>query len=107
MKVGTKVKMINCLEAENYKDRVWVTRSEPWFLGKEWVVLLEGKSGWFAVKFLKEVKMYLVPEDSINALDKALTQFENSSSNNVLDRISDVISAAKDVNNSAEEYKEE
>jgi len=56
MKIGTKVKMVNCLEAEKYKDRVWVTRSEPWKVGGNWVVLLDGYSGCFAVEFLEVVK---------------------------------------------------
>jgi len=56
MKIGTKVRMVNCLEAENYKDRVWVIASEPWQVGGNWVVLLEGYKGGFAVKFLEEVK---------------------------------------------------
>ena len=56
MKIGTKVKMVNCAEAEKYKDRVWTTRSEPWQIGSgEWLVLLEGKSGGFDVECLEEV----------------------------------------------------
>ena len=55
MKAGTKVKMTGCLEAENYKDRVWVTQDEPWQLGSgEWVVSLEGMRGGFALKNLVE-----------------------------------------------------
>lgn len=55
MKIGTKVQMVNCAEAEIYKNRIWVTRSEPWRLGcGEWVVLLEGYSGGFALKYLTE-----------------------------------------------------
>ena len=55
MKIGTKVKMVNCLEAEKYKDRIWETVSEPWKVGSDWVVLLDGYRGGFAVKFLKAV----------------------------------------------------
>ena len=55
MKIGTKVKMVNCYEAEKYKDRVWITKSEPWAVGGTMVVLLEGKSGGFAVDMLEVV----------------------------------------------------
>ncbi len=55
MKIGTKVKMINCYEATKNPDKVWVTRSEPWELGHgEEVVLLKGKSGGFSVNCLVE-----------------------------------------------------
>jgi hypothetical protein len=54
MKIGTKVKMVNCAEAEKYKDRVWITRSEPWIVCGEKVVLLEGYSGGFSVKCLRK-----------------------------------------------------
>jgi hypothetical protein len=57
MKVGTKVIMTNCLEAEKYKDRIWITRSEPWKIScGERLVLLEGFSGGFAVKYLEEAE---------------------------------------------------
>jgi len=56
MKIGTKVKMVKCLEAEKYKDRIWITKSEPWKVGSSLVVLLEGYSGGFAVEFLEIVK---------------------------------------------------
>ena len=56
MKIGTQVVMINCMEARTNPDKVWTTRSEPWSLGHgEMVVLLEGKSGGFAVDRLKVV----------------------------------------------------
>jgi hypothetical protein len=49
--------MINCIEAEDEPGRVWITRSEPWQLGRngtgDWVVLLEGKAGGFAVECLE------------------------------------------------------
>lgn len=55
MRIGTKVIMVNCREAEKYEGRVWVTRSKPFMCcGKE-VVLLEGKSGGFSTKCLKIV----------------------------------------------------
>ena len=57
MKVGTKVKMVNCLEVEKYQDRIWVTKSEIWQLRSgEWVVLLEGYQGGFAVNKLEVVE---------------------------------------------------
>lgn len=57
MKVGTKVVMIDCQEANEHKDKVWKTRSEPWLLGHgEEVVLLEGKAGGFAVQCLRPVE---------------------------------------------------
>lgn len=55
MKIGTKVKMINCLEAEAYRNKVWTVSSEPWDLCGTTVVKLEGFSGGFAVDFLEEV----------------------------------------------------
>jgi hypothetical protein len=51
--------------------------------------------------------MYVVPKNSIDRLEKALKNFYDADSRNVLDRINDVISAARDVDNCAEEYKEE
>ncbi|WP_226035704.1 hypothetical protein [Aquibacillus saliphilus] len=57
MKIGTKVKMVNCYEANVNPDKVWVTRSEPWELCHgESVVLLKGKSGGFSTTCLEEVK---------------------------------------------------
>jgi hypothetical protein len=53
MKIGTKVKMVNCLEAKEYGDKIWVTRSEPWEVCGSWVVLLEGKRGGFDVSKLE------------------------------------------------------
>jgi len=58
MKIGTKVVMINCVEAEIYKGKIWTTRSDPWQLGHgAWVVLLEGKTGGFLVKCLAVVNV--------------------------------------------------
>ena len=55
MKAGTKVKMTGCLEAETYKDRVWVTQGEPWQLGSgEWVVSEGMRARGFALKNLVE-----------------------------------------------------
>jgi hypothetical protein len=55
LKKGDKVIMVNCSEAEKYKDKVWVVRSDPWDLCGSEVVLLEGKSGGFATEMLREV----------------------------------------------------
>lgn len=55
LKTGEKVIMVNCLEAEKYKDKIWEVRSEPWDLCGSEVVLLKGKSGGFATEFLKKV----------------------------------------------------
>ena len=56
MKIGTVVIMVNCAEADKYKGRKWVTRSEPWTLGHgDEIVLLEGYRGGFAVRCLQEV----------------------------------------------------
>jgi hypothetical protein len=55
--IGTKVRMVNCLEAENHAGKIWTTSSEPWQLGsKEWVVLLDGYRGGFSIKCLEAVK---------------------------------------------------
>lgn len=53
--VGTKVRMVNCAEAETYGDKIWVTRSEPWEVCGSQVVLLEGKSGGFDTRRLEVV----------------------------------------------------
>jgi hypothetical protein len=55
MKIGTKVKMVNCAEAEHpkYKDKIWKTRSKPWNLCGTEVVLLEGFSGGFSTECLE------------------------------------------------------
>lgn len=56
MKIGTKVRMVNCAEAELNQVKVFLTRSEPWDLCGTQVVLLEGKSGGFDIKCLEVVK---------------------------------------------------
>jgi hypothetical protein len=44
--VGTKVRMVNCLEAENPKyQHDWVTVSKPWEASGSYLVLLEGFRG--------------------------------------------------------------
>ncbi len=56
LKPGDKVVMVKCLEAETYLDKIWTVTSEPWNLCGTEVVLLEGKCGGFATKFLKKVR---------------------------------------------------
>lgn len=54
--IGKSVKMVDCYEAGKYPDKIWKTRSEPWELWDgNWVVLLEGKSGSFAIEYLEVV----------------------------------------------------
>ncbi|GKS12830.1 hypothetical protein YDYSY3_38300 [Paenibacillus chitinolyticus] len=54
--IGTMVIMVDCIEAEMHKDKVWTTRSKPWKLGNgAEVVLLVGLSGGFSTKCLKLV----------------------------------------------------
>ncbi len=57
MKIGDKVVMNNkyCVSEEN-KGKVWIVRSEPWECCGELVVLLEGKSGGYAVDGLDVVE---------------------------------------------------
>jgi hypothetical protein len=48
--IGTKVRMVNCLEATNPEyQHDWVTAGEPWELCGSWVVLLEGFRGGFSL----------------------------------------------------------
>lgn len=54
--IGTKVRMVNCLEAEKYGDKVWITRSDPWEMCGSQVVLLGGKSGGFDTSCLEVVE---------------------------------------------------
>lgn len=55
LKPGDKVRMVNCYEAEKYKDRIWEVRSEPWNCCGSEVVLLKGKAGGFDVNCLKKI----------------------------------------------------
>lgn len=56
LKIGDKVKMVNCMEAEIHKDKIWTVRSEPWEMCGSEVVLLEGKSGGFDTERLERVE---------------------------------------------------
>lgn len=56
MKIGTKVKMVNCIESETHRDTIFETRSEPWMCcGKE-LVLLKGIAGGFSTDCLEVVE---------------------------------------------------
>lgn len=59
--VGTKVKMVNCYEAEIYPDKIWEIRSEPWWVCGEPLVLLKGRAGGFSLNCLK-----VVPDMNMN-----------------------------------------
>lgn len=54
-KVGDKVRMIDCLEAENNLNKEWTIRSESWNVCGREVVLLKGRSGGFDVSKLVKV----------------------------------------------------
>ena len=54
MPIGTRVRIVNSLEAESRRGTVWITRSAPWELYKgKWVVLLKGYSGGFSLDCLE------------------------------------------------------
>lgn len=55
LEIGTSVVMVDCAEAKKHQGKVWKTRSHPWEVCGELVVLLEGKAGGFAVSNLKVV----------------------------------------------------
>lgn len=56
LKLGDKVKMVNCLEAESYPDKIWTTRSEPWIMsGHTEMIMLEGFRGGFCTEMLERV----------------------------------------------------
>jgi len=56
MKIGDKVEIVNCAEAETYAGKVWTVRSDSWEISGTMCVLLEGKRGGFAVNCLKVVE---------------------------------------------------
>jgi hypothetical protein len=52
--VGTKVRIVNCLEAENPKyQHDWSTASEPWKASGSWLVSLDGFCGGFSLDKLE------------------------------------------------------
>ncbi len=58
MKIGDKVVMNNKYSvSEENKEKVWIVRSEPWECCGTLVVLLEGKSGGYAVDGLDIVEV--------------------------------------------------
>jgi hypothetical protein len=55
--IGTRVRMVDCYDAKQNPNRIWVTRSKPWVIGGHTqVVLLQGKSGGFDTACLEVVK---------------------------------------------------
>ena len=58
LKIGDKVKMINCGEADHYKEKIWVCRTDSFYpehYKKDNVVMLEGFAGWFLCEYLKKI----------------------------------------------------
>ncbi len=64
LKLGDKVRMVNCREADKYGDKTWTTRSEPWVIGGGHgehsggieLIMLEGFSGGFDTRRLELVR---------------------------------------------------
>ena len=54
LRSSDKVIMVNCPEAEKYREMVWEVWSDPWNLYGTEVVLLKGKPGGFATRYLKK-----------------------------------------------------
>jgi hypothetical protein len=70
MKKGTKVKIVNCLEATQHPATIWTTTSDSWKLGSgEEVIRLAGYRGGFDVRCLQEVEEPHIPEDAIYFAD--------------------------------------
>jgi hypothetical protein len=60
LKVGDKVRMVNCGEADHYKDRIWVCRTDSFISKyghepKPELVFLEDFSGSFYCPYLEKV----------------------------------------------------
>lgn len=55
LKIGDKVKMVNCIQADMHPEKVWVVNSEPWHVCGSTVVLLEGRADGFDVDCLQKV----------------------------------------------------
>lgn len=69
MKIGDKVVMNNKYRvSEENKGKVWTVRSEPWECCGTLVVLLEGKSGGYAVDGLDIVETTGLTEAEHNAV---------------------------------------
>lgn len=57
IKKGDKLKMVTCIEADTYKDRIWIARTDEFNSDAGYaVVFLEGFSGYFACEFLEKVE---------------------------------------------------
>ncbi len=57
LKIGDKVQMVNCYEAEKYKDVVWIVKSDCWEIPScSELVLLEGFRGGFDTSRLRLVE---------------------------------------------------
>ncbi len=56
-RIGDMVKMVNCLEAEHYADRIWQVVSEPWKVCGSTVVKLKGFPGGFDVTKLERMEV--------------------------------------------------
>ncbi len=58
IKKGDKVQMVNCMEADAHKDKIWTVRTDS-FIPKnypnELVVMLDGFAGWFACEYLIKI----------------------------------------------------
>jgi hypothetical protein len=57
LKKGDKVVMHTCGEANIYDGKIWTVTSDVWELCGSKVVMLEGYSGAFAVKYLQRVNI--------------------------------------------------
>lgn len=56
LKVGDKVVMHTCSEAEKHEGKVWTCRTDEYEMCGTQVVMLEGYSGCFAAEFLRKEK---------------------------------------------------
>ena len=57
LKPGDQVMMINCLEARDNKDKIWLVITDPWDVCGSEVVKIKGKAGGFATKCLRKVEV--------------------------------------------------
>lgn len=53
--IGDKVKLINCKEAEKYKDRNFTVKASPYIMNKKLVVVLKELRGYYNPKHLEIV----------------------------------------------------
>lgn len=61
LKKGDNVKMINCGEAIEHKDKIWICRTDSYIEKNNQfeVVFLENYSGWFWVEYLELIDKIL------------------------------------------------